>query len=322
MTREPTSEHQPPVAPGADANTLHRATAWRAAGLALAGLTLAVSAMAQPTPASKPAKAVDKTAAASKPGARKPGERFRDCESDVCPWLVTIPAGSFMMGSPATEAERRDDEGPLHSVKLASFAAGAYEVTFEQFDACVAAKGCKAEPDDNRWGRGKRPVINVDYDDALQFTAWLSRKTGRRYRLPSESEWEYMARAGTSTPFTYGTKLDPSQTNYAANFTYNASVKGQGRDQTLPVGSLVPNAWGLYDVHGNVLEWVIDCAQDDYKGAPADGKPWTTHCAEPRHMLRGGSWYDNPVYSRSAFRGGLAAGNATAKGFRVVRELE
>jgi formylglycine-generating enzyme required for sulfatase activity len=296
----------------------------RGASLILTGLTLALSALAQ-APAAK-ALAAKPATEAGKAGAgapaRKAVERFRDCDSDTCPWLVTIPAGSFMMGSPETELDRSEDEGPLHRVKLKSFAAGVYEVTFEQFDACVAAKGCKSAPDDNRWGRGKRPVINVSHDDALQFIAWLSHRTGKRYRLPSEAEWEYMARAGTTTPFTYGTKLDPSQANYAANFTYNGSMKGQGRDQTLPVGSLAPNAWGLHDVHGNVLEWVMDCAHDNYKGAPSDGKPWVTDCAEPRRMLRGGSWYDNPVYSRSAFRGGMEAGNATAKGLRVVRELD
>ncbi|MFM2067531.1 MAG: hypothetical protein RLZZ584_2440 [Pseudomonadota bacterium] len=290
--------------------------------LALAG-AVSLPAAAQ-APAAKPAAKPGSAAPADvgKAGARKVGERFRDCESDVCPWMVVVPAGSFMMGSPASEPERRDDEGPQHKVTLRSFAVGAYEVTFEQFDACVAAKGCKTEPGDNKWGRGKRPVINVDYEDGLEFVAWLSHKTGKRYRLPSEAEWEYVARAGTTTAFTYGNKLDPSQTNYAANFTYNGSVRGKGRDQTIPVGSLVPNAWGLYDVHGNVLEWVADCPHDDYKGAPKDGKPWVKDCADDRKMLRGGSWYDNPVYSRSAFRGGIAAGNATAKGLRVVRELE
>jgi formylglycine-generating enzyme required for sulfatase activity len=297
------------------AEVSRRPAAWGAAVL-LAGFTvLGAPAQAQTTaktgPAAKPASA-----------APLPGLRFRDCASDVCPWLVAVPAGSFTMGSPATERDRREDEGPQHKVTLRSFAVGVYEVTFEQYDACVAAKACSTEADDNKWGRGKRPVINVDFEDGEQYTRWLSKKTGKRYRLPSESEWEYAARAGTSTVFAFGDKLDPSNTNYAANFTYNGSVKGQGRDQTLPVGSLAPNAWGLYDVHGNVLEWVIDCPHDDYQGAPSDGKPWVKNCAEPRHILRGGSWYDNPVYSRSAFRGGLAAGNATATGLRVVRELD
>lgn len=291
-----------------------RRPALRRAALLLAALALSVPpALAQTAPAK---------AAPAATGKAPVAQRFRDCDSDLCPWLVAVPAGSFVMGSPATERERRDDEGPQHKVTLRSFAIGVYEVTFEQYDACVAAKACTTEADDNKWGRGKRPVINVDYDDAEQFTKWLSKKTGKRYRLPSEAEWEYAARAGTTTAFTYGDKLDPSNSNYAANFTYNGSVKGKGLDKTLPVGSLLPNAWGLHDVHGNVLEWVIDCPHDDYKGAPKDGKPWVKGCAEDRHMLRGGSWYDNPVYSRSAFRGGLAAGNATAKGFRVVRELD
>lgn len=298
-----------------------RPVAWRAV-VVCAGLAVsAASAPAQSIPAKPPAKA---TAPAAKPasGAPAAGQRFRDCDSDVCPWLVVVPAGSFMMGSPASELDRRDDEGPQHKVTLRRFAIGAYEVTFEQYDACVAAKACSTEADDNKWGRGKRPVINVDYEDGEQFTQWLSKKTGKRYRLPSEAEWEYAARAGTTTAFTYGNKLDPSNTNYAANFTYNGSVKGKGRDQTLPVGSLAPNAWGLYDVHGNVLEWVIDCPHDNYKRAPKDGKPWVKDCSDDRHMLRGGSWYDNPAYSRSAFRGGIAPGNSTSKGLRVVRELD
>jgi formylglycine-generating enzyme required for sulfatase activity len=306
----------PPVSSSTSASPRRMAAALALVGLTtLAALPAWAQGAAQGQPAAKPA-------AAGKAGQPKLGEKFRDCDSDICPWLVLAPAGSFIMGSPANEPERRDDEGPQHKVKLKAFAIGAHEVTFEQWDACVAAKGCSTEPSDAKWGRGKRPVINVDFDDATQYVKWLSKKTGKRYRLPSEAEWEYAARAGSKTVFTYGDKLDPSNTNYAANFTYNGSVKGKGRDQTLPVGSLLPNAWGLHDVHGNVLEWVQDCVHDDYKGAPADGSAWMKNCAEPRHILRGGSWYDNPVYSRSAFRGGLEAGNATAKGLRVVRELD
>ncbi|BDI04264.1 SUMF1/EgtB/PvdO family nonheme iron enzyme [Sphaerotilus microaerophilus] len=135
------------------------------------------------------------------------GQRFRDCDDDSCPWMVVLPAGSFMMGSPESEPGRDDDEGPQHRVKVASFAVGQYEVTFRQWDACVGAGGCKHKPGDEGWGRGQRPVINVSWSDAQQYVKWLSGKTGQTYRLPSEAEWEYAARAGTITPYAFGESL-------------------------------------------------------------------------------------------------------------------
>jgi formylglycine-generating enzyme required for sulfatase activity len=260
---------------------------------------------------------------ASGPQAMAPLIRFRDCESDACPWLIALPAGSFMMGSPATEPEREKDEGPQHRVQLKAFAVGQYEVTFAQWDACVAAGGCTTKPADEGWGRGQRPVINVSWNDAQQYVKWLSGKTGQIYRLLSEAEWEYAARAGTTTPFAFGDRISTDQANFNGNFTYNGSAKGEYRQKTLPVGSLAANAWKLHDVHGNVVEWVQDCWHSDYSGAPADGSPWTTGCAEDRRVLRGGGWDFDPRSTRSAIRNGYGApdirGNST--GFRLARTL-
>ncbi len=254
--------------------------------------------------------------------AGKASQPWRDCEAVHCPWLVTVPAGSFVMGSPASEPLRVADEGPLRKVTVASFAIGQHEVTFAQWDACVAAGGCPAQAKDQGWGRGDRPVIHIEFERAERFVAWLSRVTGQRYRLPSEAEWEYAARAGTTTPFGLGERIEPAIVNMAGGFTYNGSKPGIDRQRTVPVGSLPANAWGLHEMHGNVLEWAADCWHEDYQGAPKDARPWLKGCTQPdRHVLRGGSWYDRASDLRSAFRGGLYAGNEAGTGLRVVREL-
>ncbi|MEY4750252.1 MAG: hypothetical protein RIQ60_2466 [Pseudomonadota bacterium] len=215
--------------------------------------------------------------------------RFRDCESDACPWMVALPAGSFMMGSPATEPERSNDEGPQHRVQIKAFAVGQYEVTFAQWDACVAAGGCSRKPEDQGWGRGQRPVINVSWNDAQQYVRWLSARTGKTYRLLSEAEWEYAARAGTTTPFAFGDRINTDQANFDGNGTFNGSAKGGYRQKTVPVGSLAANAWQLHDMHGNVWEWVQDCWHLDYNGAPADGAAWASGCSGDHRVLRGGA---------------------------------
>ena len=251
------------------------------------------------------------------------GQRFRDCDDDSCPWMVVLPAGSFMMGSPESEPERDKDEGPQHRVQVASFAVGQYEVTFRQWDACVAAGGCKAKPGDEGWGRGQRPVINVSWNDAQQYVKWLSAKTGQTYRLPSEAEWEYAARAGTSTPFAFGERITTAQANFDGNSTYNGSAKGEYRQKTLPVGSLAKNAWELYDLHGNVWEWVQDCWHDNYQGAPDSGRAWVNGCSgEVRRVLRGGGWFNDPVVTRSAIRFRDApVDRYGGTGFRLTRTL-
>lgn len=229
-----------------------------------------------------------------------PGTVFRDCAE--CPELVVIPAGSFVMGSPADEQGRYDDEGPQHRVTIArAFAAGKFEVTFDEWDGCVRAGGCSHSPSDEGWGRGRRPVTNVSWQDAKQYAEWLSRKTGKSYRLLTEAEWEYAARAGTTTAFSTGPTNNPTQANYDATQAYAGSVTGPYRRQTVPVGSFGANAFGLHDVHGNVWEWTEDCRNASYNGAPSDGSAWTSgDCA--RRVLRGGSWVSDPRDLRSAFR--------------------
>ena len=245
------------------------------------------------------------------------GEVFRDCA--VCPEMVVIPAGTFRMGSPAREEGRYDDEGPQHLVTLRSFAMGVKEVTFDEWDACVRGGGCDGYlPDDEGWGRGSRPVINVSWEDAQAYVGWLSESTGAAYRLPSESEWEYAARGGTTTPFHTGATISTDQANYNGNY-----VRGRYRGRTTPVGTFAPNMFGLYDVHGNVWEWVEDCWHDNYRGAPSDGKAWERRGYCGRGVLRGGSWIISPRNLRSANR----QRNSTERrgayaGFRVSRTLD
>jgi len=155
----------------------------------------------------------------------RPGDGFKECES--CPEVVVVPAGSFTMGSPENESDRRTNEGPQHKVTIGRpFAVGKFAVRFDEWDACVAAGGCYRPPDQG-WGRGRRPVINVNWDDAKAFVAWLSRTTGKTYRLLSEAEREYAARAGTTTPFWWGASISTSQANYNGNYTYGGGAKGR-----------------------------------------------------------------------------------------------
>ncbi|MEY4754109.1 MAG: hypothetical protein RJA44_1784 [Pseudomonadota bacterium] len=249
------------------------------------------------------------------------GQPMRDCDEPVCPWVVPLPAGEFLMGATPGEAGTDENELPQHRVKVAAVAIGQFEVTFEQYDACAAALACRPVSDDEGWGRGQRPVIHLEWEQAQAYVRWLSRRTGQRYRLPSEAEWEYAARAGSDTAFAFGARIETSQANFAGGFTYNGSRRGEDRQRTLPVGSFAPNAWGLHDMHGNALEWVQDCWHRDYNGAPADARPWLRQCDDERHVLRSGSWYDEPRYARSAFRGSVAPGNGFALGMRVVREF-
>ena len=242
--------------------------------------------------------------------AESAGRKFKDCGE--CPEMGVAPSGSFMMGSPPTEGEREDDEGPVHRVTIAEpFVVGVYEVTFGEWDACVWQGGCNGyRPDDEGWGRGRRPVVNVSWEDAQAYVEWLSRKTGKRYRLLSESEWEYVARAGTTGRYHWGNRITPSRANY-----------GDHVGSTVPVGSYSPNAFGLYDVHGNVSEWVGDCYAESYEGAPTDGSVWEAgDCS--RSVLRGGSWFSLPRNLRSAGRFRYDAGlRYDSIGFRIARTL-
>ncbi|NWH08210.1 MAG: formylglycine-generating enzyme family protein [Alphaproteobacteria bacterium] len=256
---------------------------------------------------------------------REPGAVFRDCTD--CPEMVVIRAGSFTMGSPEGEEGRTNNEGPQRYVTIAKpFAVGRFEVTFAEWDACVADGGCNGyRPDDNGWGRrGARPVINVSWYDAQAYMQWISTKTGKTYRLLSEAEWEYVARASTITPFYTGETILTDQANYDGTYTYGpARRRGEYRKQTVAVGSFPPNAFGLYDMHGNVWEWCQDAWNNSYDGPgrPDDGRPWLSGNSRLR-VLRGGSWGNNPQDLRSATRNyDFPTDRAISVGFRLASTL-
>ena len=256
----------------------------------------------------------------------QPGKTFRDCAQ--CPEMVVVPAGSYMMGSPDGEEGRGHDEGPVHEVTIATpFAVGKYEVTFAEWDACVAAGGCKRRPDDMEWGRGRRPVNNVSWADAQTYVAWLAQETGQPYRLLSEAEWEYVARAETTGTYWwdgwFSTGADHAYANYGTDTCCEGKAAGADRwMHTSPVGSFEANAFGLVDTAGNVWEWVADCWNDSYRGAPSDGSAWTSGDCGSR-VLRGGSWYNEPEVLRSANRGRSDTGSRDDTfGFRIARTLD
>ncbi len=229
--------------------------------------------------------------------------------------MVVIPAGEFMMGSPDAEKGRDKDESPQHKVTIAKpFAVSKFEVTFDEWDTCIKFGGC-AQVSNSNWGRGTRPVIDVTWHDAQQYVAWLSKMTGQTYRLLSEAEWEYATRAGSDTAYAWGDDIGKG----------NANCNGCGSQwdgkQTAPVGSFAANAFGLYDMHGNVWEWVQDCYQDNYNGAPTDGSAWISdNCAN--RVVRGGSWSNDPRNLRSAIRYGDATDRRNySLGIRVGRTL-
>ena len=298
--------------------TAHAADAGSGAG----GTTRPAPVKLLPAPG---AGAEESGAPPAEPEPRPAGSRFRDCTE--CPEMVVVPAGSFLMGSPHTEPGREADEGPRHRVRLPwAFAVGVYEVTFAEWDACVRAGGCEWNPPDQDWGRGRRPVINVSWEDAQQYVAWQSSRTGERYRLLSEAEWEYAARAGTTTPFHTGETISPELANYNGELTYGAGVGGTYRRQTVPVGSFPANEFGLHDVHGNVWEWVEDCWHGDYDGAPNDGSAREDARGRARcnwRVVRGGTWFYEPRLLRSAYRSWNFAGNRSSEfgGFRVARTM-
>jgi len=245
--------------------------------------------------------------------ALRPKGTFRECAKD-CPEMVVAPAGTFTMGSPPEEKGRYDAEGPKHEVIIAKpFAVSKFEVTFDDWDACVAYGDCP-HASDSGWGHGRQPVISVSSGDAKRYVAWLTKMTGKTYRLLSEAEWEYAARAGTQTAYSFGDDAD-------ALGTY-AWYKANADSQTHPVGEKEPNDFGLYDMHGNVFEWVEDCVHGNYEGAPEDGSAWTEGGDCNSHILRGASWADNPDNLRSASRNrGTADFRVYLNGFRVGRTL-
>ncbi|SUS07728.1 Serine threonine-protein kinase pkn1 [uncultured Defluviicoccus sp.] len=251
---------------------------------------------------------------------------FRDGDAPWFPEMVVIPSGTFLMGSPPGEEGRSDDEGPQHRVTIGyRFALGKYAVRFSEYDHfCEVTK--REKPEDRGWGRGQRPVITVSWLDAVAYCEWLTKETGQPYRLPSEAEWEYGARAGTTTPFSFGGTISPKQANYDGNYTYGGGSKGEYRQRTVPVGTLPANPRGLHEMHGNVREWVEDVWHDSYAGAPADGSAWTDGEGKDSSRLRvarGGSWYNYPRLLRSAFRVRYPPGGRYLNlGFRLARTLD
>jgi len=239
--------------------------------------------------------------------------------------MVRLPAGRFLMGSPTNEADRSADEGPQHEVTISqSFYMGKYEVTQAQWKAVAGLPKVKIDlnADPSRFKGDNLPVEQVSWEEAKEFCARLTRATGKSYRLPSEAEWEYACRAGTTTPFAFGATITPDIVNYDGNYAYGNAAKGINRGTTIAVGSLgKANNFGLYDMHGNVWEWCEDVFHDDYTGAPVDGNVWLTSRSDGKdyRLLRGGSWLYNGRHCRSAVRLGVTAGyRSDLIGFRVV----
>ncbi|MEW9581870.1 SUMF1/EgtB/PvdO family nonheme iron enzyme [Paraburkholderia sp. DGU8] len=269
-----------------------------------------------PTPAAAPATTAPATppaaAVAQKPPAAhgpSAGES-RDCA--ICPIMVPVPAGSFMMGNGADDPS----EKPVHHVSIgAPFAIGKYEVTVEQWNACVAANACqKLTPESN--ANKAAPARDLSWDDAQQYVKWLSKATGKPYRLPTEAEWEYADRAGTTTAYWWGDQMRKG----------SANCKDCGepwhKEGPEPVGSFTPNPLGLYDMNGSVWEWTADCWHNNYQGAPVDGHAWDSPGCDMR-VIRGGSWREGSGYMLTATRFKYSAGvRQSQDGFRVVKELK
>lgn len=235
------------------------------------------------------------------------------------PQMVNIPGGTFEMGSTSGDS----DEKPVHQVTVKAFKMGQTEVTFAQWDACVKDGGCSYQPDDEGWGRGERPVINMSYDYITQqFIPWLNRVTGKRYRLPSEAEWEYAARAGSTTRYSWGNEASHKYANYGTDNCCNGLAKDKDKwVNTSPVKSFSANQFGLYDMHGNVWEWVQDCWNNSYQNAPSDGSAWMEGDCSSR-VLRGGGWKYHPPFQRSANRSWFETSHrGPGSGFRLAEDL-
>jgi formylglycine-generating enzyme required for sulfatase activity len=246
--------------------------------------------------------------------AAMPGSEFKECASG-CPVMIVVPTGKFNMGSPENEADRQTNEGPQHEVTITEpLAVSRFEVTFEEWDVCVAAAACADAPE--VWGRGHMPVINVSWIDAKNYVAWLVRLTGKPYRLLSEAEWEYCARGGTKTRYSWGD--EPG----AGNANCNGCGTQWDLKQTAPVGSFEPNTFGLYDMHGNVWEWVEDRWHEDYVDAATNGSAWLQGGQPIFRVIRGGSWRNESELLRAAVR---ERRNINVRfdtlGFRVARTM-
>jgi formylglycine-generating enzyme required for sulfatase activity len=292
-----------------------------ALALATAAALVSASAVLETFAGERDSATVRQTAGGSSaPEVKTTGRIFQDC-SDGCPQMVVIPSGRFLMGS-----ELYDREQPLHPVRFdTAIAVGRFETTFDEWDACVRGGGCvhNSTPSDEGWGRDRRPVINVSWNDAKDYVSWLSRKTGKTYRLLTEAEWEYAARAGSTTTYSWGDKIDCGKASYdggrGSDCAAHAgwfSLRG-----TQLVGTYSANRWGLHDMLGNVWEWCEDNWHPDYHGAPDDGSAWRGGDASMR-ILRGGAWNYSPSGLRSADRNWFPPyGRTSFLGFRVASDL-
>jgi formylglycine-generating enzyme required for sulfatase activity len=286
--------------------------------------------------------AADTPKAGKAAGTPKVGQTFKECRN--CPEMIVIPAGTVVMGSPATEANRRDNEAQQKVTFARPFAVGRTEITWDQWEACVRDRACdgmaieqalriKEDGTPNTefvdWGRGTRPVVGVNWFDAQTYVGWLNRKTGAddAYRLLSDAEWEYVARAGTTTAYPWGEKIDHNYGNFGIEGP-GLGGKADGRDtwlaQTAPVASFPANAFGVYDMHGNIFEWVEDCYEADRAHAPTDGSASKQgNCAN--RMFRSGSFISNPYMHRSAKRQAPYPSTRRGRnylGFRVAKTLD
>ncbi len=242
-------------------------------------------------------------------------QKIEDLGNGIKLEMVYIPGGSFLMGSPENEEGRDESESPQHEVILQPFYMSKYPITQNQYQAVMGNNPSNFKGEN-------RPVERVSWHDAIEFCKKLSRKTGKIYRLPSESQWEYACRAGTTTPFYFGETITSELVNYNGNFPYAYAPKDKYREKTTDVGSFPPNAFGLYDMHGNVLEWCQDVWHGNYNGAPNDGSSWETGGDSKRRLLRGGCWFNSSWYCRCARRNYIVADNSlNNRGFRIVSSV-
>ncbi|HEY0146003.1 MAG TPA: SUMF1/EgtB/PvdO family nonheme iron enzyme [Methylovirgula sp.] len=321
------------TAPAVKPAALNPAPAAKLASPSPAAKKTVVAALIPMVPAEKIAPPAAKPAAPAIAPAPPPynlatngGQVFQECKN--CPQMVVVPRGAATLGSPAGEPGRQSNELTPHGVTIgAPFAVGRYAVTFDEWDACVADGGCNGyKPDDNGFGRGKRPVIFVSWNDANAYVKWLKSKTGALYRLLSEAEWEYAARGCTTaecpnTPFWFG-DISPELANYDSRYSYEGSTKADRALETVPVDQGKPNPFGLTNILGNVQQWVEDCWNAQLDAVPADGGPVLTGDCSDR-VIRGGSYSDKPDALRAASRAWDAADDRESPnvGFRVGRSL-
>lgn len=250
------------------------------------------------------------------------GSIFQDCSQ--CPEMIVIPAGTFMMGDPGNWYSRRH-ERPQHEVSIPKpLAVGRFEVTFAEWDTCVEDGGCGGHrPDDFGFGRGKRPVFNVSWNAVQSYISWLNTKSPNKYRLLTEAEWEYMARAGTTTDYTTGQNITANQASFDDNPHNTGSGKSRRPAMTTPVGSFTPNLFGIYDVEGNVGEYTQDCWHENYEGAPSDGRAWIENGNCEQRVARSGAWGAMKDEMRTSSRGSFHIYRTSVSyGFRLARDLK